>query len=148
MLEEKVFNDYKEALKGKDSVKSSILSFLRAQFMNLAVEKKKTKLEDGDCVTVIKKLVKQHQDSIEQFTKGVRLDLADKEAKELQILKAYLPEELSSDEINKVIEEVIRETQAQGAKDMSRVMKEVMNKVSGKADNKLVSDSVRKRLSQ
>jgi uncharacterized protein YqeY len=148
MLEEKIFNDYKEAMKSKDTLKSSVLSFLRAQLLNLAVEKKKNKLEDAEVFTVIKKLIKQRQDSIEQFTKGNRPELAEKEAKELEMLKAYLPAELSRDEIGKIIDTVIAETGAAGMKDMGKVMKEVTAKAAGKADGKLVSDSVREKLSK
>ncbi len=148
MLEEKIFNDYKEAMKNRDTLKSSVLSFLRAQLLNLAVEKKKNKLEDAEVFAVIKKLIKQRQDSVEQFTKGNRPELAEKETKELEMLKAYLPPELSRDEINKIIDAVIAESGAAGMKDMGKVIKEVSARVIGKADGKLVSDLVREKLSQ
>ncbi len=147
MLEEKIFNDYKDALKSKDIVKSSILSFLRSQMMNAALEKKKDKLDDNDTVVVIRKQIKQHQDSIEQFKTGGRQDLVNKEIRELEILKVYIPEELSSDALKNVIAEVVLVLQASGMKDMGRVMKEVMVKTAGKADSKLISDLVRERLS-
>jgi uncharacterized protein len=145
-LEEKIFNDYKEAMKSRDTLKSSVLSFLRAAMMNAALEKKKNNLDDSDAVSVIKKQVKQRQDSIEQFQKGNRQDLADKEIKELGILKAYLPEELSGDEIKKIIEEIVLAIAASGIKDMGRVMKEVNAKAAGRADGKLISDLVKERL--
>ncbi len=148
MLEEKIYNDYKEAMKNRDTLKSSLLSFLRAAMMNVAIEKKKKNLDDNDVIAVIKKQVKQHQDSIEQFQKGNRQDLADKEIKELGILKSYLPEELASDEVKKIIEEIVLSTAASGMKDMGRVMKEVTVRIAGKADSKLVSDLVRERLSK
>jgi len=103
MLEEKILSDYKEAMKSRDSLKSSVLSFLRADMINVALSKKKKALDDSEAISVIKKQIKQHQDSIEQFTKGERLEMAEKEKKELEILKAYLPPELSSDEIKKSI---------------------------------------------
>jgi len=148
MLEEKIFNDYKEAMKNRDTLKSSVLSFLRAAMMNTAIEKKKKNLDDNDAIAVIKKQIKQRQDSIEQFQKGNRQDLADKESKELEILKSYLPAELSSDEIKKIIEDAILSTGASGIKDMGKVMKEVTAKIAGRADGKLVSDLVRERLSK
>ena len=148
MLEEKILNDYKEAMKGRDALKSSVLSFLRAEMINLAFAKKKKILEDNDVIAVIRKQIKQRQDSIEQFTKGNRLDLADKESKELEILKAYLPLELPAEEIKKIIEEAVVLTAAQDMKDMGRVMKEVGVKIAGRADGKLVSDLVRSRLSK
>jgi len=146
MLEDKLMNDYKEAMKAKDALKSSVLSFLRAEMINVAMSKKKNKLDDPDAVSVIRKQIKARQDSIEQFTKGARQDLADKEKKELEILKAYLPPELPEAEIKKIIEEAVSTTAAQGMKDMGKVMKEVSARIAGKADAKLVSDLVKQRL--
>lgn len=148
MLEEKILNDYKEAMKSRDSVRSSVLSFLRAELMNVAISKKKKLLDDNDVVAVIKKQVKQHQDSVEQFRKGNRIDLAEKEERELQILKTYLPPELSADEIKKMIEETVVLISASSIKDMGRAMKEITAKISGRADAKLVSELVRERLSK
>jgi len=147
MLNEKIFNDYKEAMKARDSLKSSVLSFLRSDMLNLATAKKKDKLDDLEIVTVIKKQIKQRQDSIEQFTKGARLEMADKEKKELDILKNYLPPELSVEEIKRLIEEVVITIGANGVKDMGRLMKELTQKTAGKADGRLVSDLVKQRLS-
>jgi len=147
MLNDKVFNDYKEAMKARDSLKSSVLSFLRSDMLNLATAKKKDKLDDLEIVTVIKKQIKQRQDSIEQFTKGARLEMAEKEKKELDILKNYLPPELSAEEIKRLIEEVIIAIGATGVKDMGRLMKELTQKTAGKTDGRLVSDLVKQRLS-
>ena len=148
MLEGKIFNDYKEAMKNKDTVKSSTLSFLRAEVINVAIEKKEKALDDNGVIVVIKKQIKQRRDSIEQFQKGNRQDLADRETKELEILKSYLPPELPLEEIKKIIEEAVALTSAQDMKDMGKVMKEVTAKIAGKADGKLVSDLVRERLSK
>jgi uncharacterized protein YqeY len=147
-LEEKILSDYKEAMKARDQLKSSVLNFLRADLMNVAVSKKKAKLDDGEVIPVIKKQIKQRQDSIEQFTKGGRSEMAQKETQEMQILKKYLPPELSLDEIKKIIEEAISVTGACGMKDMGKLMKEVNAKVAGQADGKLISDLVRERLSK
>lgn len=146
MLEQRILEEYKEAMKNKDNLKSQTLSFLRAQFMNAALEKKKNSLDDNEVITVIRKQIKQRQDSIEQFTKGNRQDLAEKETKELAILKLYLPQELSSEEIKKIVEEAVLQTGALSIKDMGKVMKEVTAKIEGKADGKLVSDLVKERL--
>jgi uncharacterized protein YqeY len=148
MLEEKILNDYKEAMKNRDAIKSSCLSFLRAEMVNVAIEKRKKLLDDNEVIAVIKKQIKQHQDSIEQFKKGERLDLVDKETKELGILKAYLPPELASEEIKKIIEEAIAITGAKDMKDMGRVMKEASAKIAGRAEGKLVSDLVKERLTK
>ncbi|MFA5115953.1 MAG: GatB/YqeY domain-containing protein [Candidatus Omnitrophota bacterium] len=147
MLEEKILSDYKEAMKAKDSLRSSALSFLRAQMMNAAIDKKKKDLDDVEAIAVIKKQIKQRQDSIEQFTKGSRMDLVEKETRELQILKSYLPPELGEEEIKKIIEEAVAQLGASGMKDMGKVMKEANAKIAGQADGKLVSDLVRQRLS-
>jgi uncharacterized protein YqeY len=148
MLEEKILNDYKEAMKNRDTAKSSTLSFLRAEMMNVAIAKRKKTLDDNDVISIIQKQIKQHQDSIEQFKKGSRQDLIDKETRELEILKSYLPPQLSCDEIKKIIEEAVVSTGALGMKDMGKVMKEVTAKIAQGADGKLVSDLVRERLSQ
>lgn len=148
MLEEKIFKDYQQALKNRDTIRSSTLSFLRSDMANALIEKRKKNLDDSDIIRLIKKQIKQHQDSIEQFKKGNRGDLVDKETKELEILKSYLPEELSLDAVKKIIEEVIAEIQTVGPKDMGFVMKEVMAKIAGRADGKLVSDLVKVRLTK
>jgi len=147
MLAEKIFDDYKEAMKARDTLKSSVLSFLRADMLNLATAKKKDKLDDAEIITVIKKQIKQRQDSIEQFTKGGRLEAAEKEKKELEILKGYLPAQMPVEEIKRLIEEAVAATGASGMKDMGRLMKELTVKIAGGADGKLVSDLVRQRLS-
>ncbi len=143
MLEEKLLNDFKEAMKNKETARVSTLSFLRAQISYTALEKKKKNLDDNECLSVIKRLIKQHQDSIEQFRLGNRNDLVEKETKELGILRSYLPPEISVDEVKKVIEAVVVEIQPLGMKDMGCVMKEVLARLAGSTDNKLVSDLVK-----
>jgi hypothetical protein len=147
MLEEKILNDYKDAMKSRDSLKTSVLSCLRAEFMNAAIAKKKDKLDDNDIIGIIKKQMKQRDDSIEAFTKGNRPELADKEKKELDLLKVYLPAQMSAEEVRKVVDGVIASTGAVSIKDMGKVMKEVNTIVAGKADGKLISDLVRQKLS-
>ncbi|MBU1125163.1 MAG: GatB/YqeY domain-containing protein [Candidatus Omnitrophica bacterium] len=147
MLEEKLLEDCKVAMKQRDSLKTSVLRFLRAGLLNVAVEKNKKTLDDAEVIAVIKKQIKQRQDSIEQFTKGNRLEMAEKEAKEMVILKTYLPAELPVEEIKAIIQEVVTTVSAQGLKDMGKVMKEVNTKIAGRADGKVVSDLVRVRLS-
>jgi uncharacterized protein len=145
-LEEKILNDFKEAMKSRDALKVSVLSFLRSQLSYLVLEKKKKTLDDPDCIGAIKKLIKQHQDSIEQFNSGNRADLADKEAKELEILKAYLPQEMSVDDLKKIVDEEIISSGAIGIKDMGKVIKAVMAKTAGAADGKMVSEMVKEKL--
>ncbi len=147
MLDEKIFNDYKEAMKARDTLKSSVLSFLRADMLNLATAKKKERLDDAEVTVVIRKQIKQRQDSIAQFSSGGKLEAAEKEKKEAEILKSYLPAELPVDQIKALIEEAIIATGSSGIKDMGRLMKELTVKISGQADGKLVSDLVKQRLS-
>ncbi len=146
MLEEKIFNDYKQALKSKDAIKNSVLNFLRAEIMNVAIAKKKPKIDDSEITAVIRKQIKERQDSIEQFEKGNRQDLADKEAREIEVLKDYLPLDMPIDEIKKIVEEAVVLTGAVNMKDMGKVMKEVTAKVAGRADGRIVSDLVKERL--
>lgn len=148
MLEERIDKDFVQAMKDKDKVKSSVVSFLRAQLKNHRINNRLEKLADTDVVSVLKKQIKQRQDSIEQFQSGGRQDLVDKESAELAILKSYLPQEMSEAELQGIVSEAIKETGASGVKDMGKVMKAVMAKAAGKADNKLVSDLVKKALSQ
>jgi len=145
-LEEKILKDYQQAMKQRDTVKSSVLSFLRASLSNFAIEKSKEKLDDADVITVIKRHIKQCQDSIEQFKAGKREELAKKETQELSILKSYLPVQLNAEEIKKIIDKVISESGATSIKEMGKVMKEVMVEVSGRADGKQVSQLVKDRL--
>ena len=146
MLEEKIFSDYKEALKSKDSLRSSVLSFLRAELKNVAMSKNRDLLDDADCIAVIKKQIKRREDSIQQFRQGNRPDLADKEEKESLILKDYLPPQLSAADLSRIIEESITSLGASGLKDMGRVMKEVTSRTGASADARQVSEMVRIRL--
>lgn len=146
MLEEQLQKDYIQAMKDRDTVKASTVNFLRAQLKNVCIEKRSETLEDKDVVAVIKKQIKQRQDSIEQYQKGGRMDLADKETAEMTILKSYLPEELSEQAVQQFIEQAIRETGAQSIKDMGNVIKAVAAKAQGRADNRVVSEFVKKAL--
>jgi len=146
MLEDKIMADYKESMKARDHLRTQTISFLRSEMQYCAIDKKKEKLDDADVVVVLKKLVKQRQDSIAQFEKGQRMDLVSKEKAELEILKSYLPAELSEGELIRIIDETVQSLGAVTMKDMGRVMKEVMAKTQGRADSKLASDLVRKKL--
>lgn len=147
MLEEKILGDYKQAMKDKDALKVSVLSFLRASLKNTAIDKRKDALSDEEVIAVIKKQVKQRQDSIEQFKQGGRLDLYEKETKEKEVLESYLPAQLSEGEIRAIIAEVIASLGgAVSITEMGKVMKEVMAKAGSAADGKLVSSLVREAL--
>ena len=147
-LEQQIDKDYIQAMKDRDSARSSALSFLRSQIKYARIELKTEQVPDPDVISVVKKQIKQRQDSIEQFKQGGRADLVEKEEKELAILKSYLPAEMSADEIKSIIKETIKATGASSIKDMGRVMKEAGVKLAGRADNKQVSELVKAELSQ
>jgi uncharacterized protein YqeY len=147
-LEQQIDKDYIQAMKDRDSVRSSALSFLRSQIKYARIELKTEHVPDQDVIAVVKKQIKQRQDSIDQFKQGGRADLVEKEEKELAILKGYLPAEMSADEIKSIIKETIKATGASSIKDMGRVMKEAGVKLAGRADNKQVSELVKAELSQ
>ncbi|MCA9400330.1 MAG: GatB/YqeY domain-containing protein [Candidatus Omnitrophica bacterium] len=148
MLFDQISSDYISAMKAKDSTRSATLNFLRAQLKNVIIEKRADKLDDPDVISVIKKQVKQRQDSIEQYKAGGREDLVQKEQAELEILQSYLPEEMSDENLEEIVASAITETQAGSMKDMGKVIKLVMEKTSGQADNKRISESVKFKLSQ
>jgi len=147
MLIEKIEMDLKNAQKSKDQIKVSTLRLLKSAIGYLAIEKKDD-LKDDDIIAVIKKQVKQRKDSIEVFKKGNREDLAQKEESELEILKAYLPEEIAPEALGAIIDEAINETGASTPKDMGMVMKAVMAKTKGSADGKAVSSIVNEKLNK
>jgi hypothetical protein len=142
MLQEKIAADMKEALRAKDAARLSTLRMLKSAVEYYKIEKKQEKLADVDVVTVIKKQVKQRQDSIEGFEKGGRADLVEKEKAELAVLKSYLPEEIPQDQLEEIVKAVIAEVGATTKTDMGKVMKAVQAKVAGRADNRLVSQIV------
>ncbi len=146
MLEKQISADYIQAMKAKDKDRVAVLSFLRAQIKNVLIDKRVEALDDAEVIAVIKKQVKQRQDSISQYRSGGREDLAAKEQMELDILKTYLPQEMSADEVEALIAQAVAQVGAAGMKDMGAVMKAMGPLTAGKADNKLVSELVRKKL--
>ncbi|MBF0486080.1 MAG: GatB/YqeY domain-containing protein [Candidatus Omnitrophica bacterium] len=145
-LEQKINQDYIQAMKDKNQQKSGALNYLRAMIKQVKVDKRLEAVDDNEVIAVIKKQIKQRQDSIEQFEKGNRQDLADKEKLEVEIMKVYLPLEMSADEIKAVITAVVEELKASSMKDMGAVMKAVREKAGSRADGKLVSELVKERL--
>jgi uncharacterized protein YqeY len=135
-----------EAMRQRETVRLSALRMLKAAFMNKSIEKKHD-LDDAEARQVVAALVKQRRDSIEQFTKGGRQDLADKEAAEIVVLEAYLPAAADSATVDAAVAAAIAETGASSPKDMGRVMKAVMAKLAGQnVDGKSVNELVRKHL--
>lgn len=146
MLEERINNDLKEALKAKDELRASCLRMLKTQLKNKSVEKMRP-LTDEEAIAVISSMVKKGKEAIEEFRKGNREDLAAKEELEIKILQQYLPEMATEEEIERVVREVIDELGAKGPKDMGKVMKGAMAKLGGRADGKIVSEVAKRSLS-
>jgi uncharacterized protein len=148
-LTERIDSDLKTAMREKNATKLGVLRMLKAAITNAAIEKggADSKLTDTDATQVIRKQVKQRQDSIESFEKGGRAELAAKEKEELSILQSYLPQAMSADEVSKVVRETIAEVGASSKAQMGVVMKAVQAKVAGRADGKTLSAEVQKQLS-
>lgn len=144
-LREDINKDITAALKAGEKEKLSTLRMLLSAVKYKEVDAKR-QLNDEEVIGVISTLIKQRNDSIEQFTKGGREDLAEKEKKEAEVLKGYLPPQLSEAEIRDIVKKAAAETGASGAKDMGKLMKAVMPHVKGKADGKLVNDIVKEVL--
>ena len=142
MLIERLEKDLKEAMRQKEATRLSVIRMLKTAINNRMIEKKVNALEDGDVIALVRKDVKQHRDSIEQFTKGGREDLVKKEKVELEILKSYLPKEASPEEIKAAVKKAIEETGASGKKDFGKVMKAAMEKLKGACDGKALSSAV------
>jgi uncharacterized protein YqeY len=147
-LSERIDSDLKDAMRAKDTTRLSVLRMLKAALKNAAIEKSgaAAQLSDAEAAQVIRKQVKQRQDSIESFEKGGRAELAAKETEELSILRSYLPQQMSADELTKVVRETIAEVGATSRAQMGAVMKALQAKVAGRADGKTLSAEVQKQL--
>ncbi len=135
-----------DAMRKKETVRLSTLRMLKAALMNRDVEKGRA-LDEAEATSVVASLVKQRKDSIEQFTKGGRHDLAEKEAAEIAILESYLPAPADPGQVELAVTQAIAETGATSSKDIGRVMKAAMAALAGQmVDGKAVNDLVRRRL--
>ena len=144
-LRQDIHKDIAVAMKSGDKERLSTVRMLMSAIKYKEVDAHR-ELTDEETIAVISTLVKQRQDSIEQFTKGNRMDLVEKETKELEVLRTYLPPQLSETEVRDIIKKAVAETGAQGQKDMGKLMKVVMPQVKGKADGKIVNDIVKEVL--
>ena len=145
-LEERLVEEMKQAMRTNDKLRLSTIRMIRNSVKNKEIEQRK-KLDDGIILQVIQGMVRKGEESIEQFRTGGRMDLVEKEQQEIEILKSFLPQPLSQEEILRLIDKSIEETQSSSLKDIGKVMKSVMPKLEGKADGKLVNQLVRNRLS-
>ena len=147
-LPERIDADLKDAMRAKEATRLGVLRMLKSALKYAAIEKSgESQLDDAAASQVIRKQVKQRQDSIESFEKGGRPELAAKEKEELEILNAYLPKGLSADELAALVRETIAEVGATSKAQMGAVMKALQAKVAGRADRKTLSQEVQKQLS-
>jgi uncharacterized protein YqeY len=145
-LHDRLSEDLKRAMKDKDQLRMDVIRMMKAAIFNKELELKK-ELDDADMSRVMTMLVKQRRESVEQYQKANRVDLASKELKEIDIIQHYLPPALSSEDISRIVDAAIQETAAKGLKDMGVVMKVVMAKLIGQTiDGKLLSDLVKTKL--
>jgi uncharacterized protein YqeY len=145
-LQDKIQSDIAEAMRSKDSLKLGVLRMMKAAVMNKKVEKMK-ELDEPEVLAVFNSLVKQRKDSIDQFRKGGREELAQKEEAEIKVIESYLPAAASDDDVRRAIEEAIQETGAASMKDMGKVMKATQARLAGKTvDGARVSQMVKEKL--
>ena len=145
-LHDRLTEDLKLAMKARDQLRMDVIRMIKAAVLNKEVEIKKD-LDDAEMSRIMTTMIKQRKESVEQFEKGQRAELAAKERQEISIIEAYLPKALSPEELDRTVDAVIHESGAASAKDMGAVMKAVMARLAGQpVDGKQVSDLVRSKL--
>ena len=148
-LQQRVDSDLKDAMRAKNTTKLGVLRMLKSALKYAAIAKSgaEAELSEAEAAQVIRKQVKQRQDSIESFEKGGRAELVEKEKEELAILNGYLPQPMSAEEISKIVLETISEAGATSRAQMGAVMKALQTKVAGRVDGKALSAEVSRQLS-
>ena len=145
-LAEKIVADLTASMKAQDAARTSTLRMVKAAMMNRQIEKG-GQLDDDELAKLLRSLVKQRRDSIEQYEKAGRQELADKETAEIQVIETYLPQAVSREEVEAIVAEAIASTEATSMKDMGKVMKAAQAALSGKnADGRMVSEIVKSKL--
>lgn len=144
-LKGKLMEDLKTSMKSKDTIRKNTITMVRAAIKQIEVDER-IELEDEQILDIISKQVKEKRSAIEDFEKGERQDLVDLTQKEIELLLKYLPEQLTEEEIQKIVLETIDEVNAKSIKDIGLVMKSVMPKVKGKTDGNIVNKIVRNML--
>lgn len=144
-LKEQLANDLKEAMKAKDPIKKNVVTMIRAEIKQVEVDKR-VDLGDEGIIEIIARQVKQRRDALSEFEKGGREDLIEQAQQEIKILTGYLPEQLTEEEIQRLVKDAILEVGAQSMKDMGKIMAVLMPKTKGRADGKLVNEIVKKEL--
>jgi len=144
-LKKQIKGDLKISMKSGDNITRGVLRMLFSDIKNIEINERK-EIGDEKVIEIIKKNIKSRKDSIEQYTKGNREDLVSQEEKELKILEKYMPEQMSEDEIRKIVLEIINKSEAVNTSDFGRIMGAVMKEVGGNVDGNVVSKIVREEL--
>ena len=144
-LKQKLQEDLKSSMKNKDTVKKSVITLIRSSIKQYEVDNR-VELGDEEIIDLIAKQLKQTRDSREEFAKAGRDDLVSKAEAEIEVLKEYLPQQLSEEELNEIVISTISEVGATSMKDMKKIMTSIMPKVKGRADGKLINELVKKNL--
>ena len=145
-LRDRLIEEMKGAMKSRDDLRLSTIRLIRSAIKNREIELRR-EFEDSEIIEVIASMIKQRRESIRLFQKGGRVDLVEKEEKELAILLGFLPPQLERAELEELVLKAIAESGAQGSKDLGKVMKALASQVSGRADGKIVAEVVREKLS-
>ena len=145
MLKEKLMQDFKDAMRDKDELKKNTVMMIRAAILQVEKDTQK-ELDDNSITEIIAKELKKRKDSLEEIQKTDRQDMIDQVNSEIAIIKAYLPEELSEEELTSIINETIAEVGATSMKDMGKVMQAAKAKTTGRADGKTINEIVKKLL--
>lgn len=144
-MRERILNDIKEAMKAQDKELLSVIRMVKGA-MQLEEINLKRELNDDEVISVIQKQIKTRKESIEEFKKANRTDLVEKTSKEVEILNKYMPEQLSVEEVNKIINEAFELIKPTSMKDMGKIMSEINPKIKGKADMSYVSSTIKEKL--
>ena len=144
-LKQKLQEDLKSSMKNKDAIKKSVITLIRSSIKQYEVDNR-VELQDDEIVDLIAKQLKQTRDSREEFAKAGRDDLVSKAEAEIEVLKEYLPQQLSEEELNEIVISTISEVGATSMKDIKKIMTSIMPKVKGRADGKLINELVKKNL--
>jgi uncharacterized protein YqeY len=145
-IRERLDADLKDAMRSKEELKLSVIRMAKSAIKYKEVEDTNKVLDEDGILSVLTSMLKQRRDSIEQYRAGGRNDLAEKEEKELAIIQAYLPAQLSAEQLAAEVRQAIAEVKATGPKDMGQVMKVVTPKLKGKAEGKHISEEVKSQL--
>jgi uncharacterized protein len=145
-LQQKIDQDLKQAMIAKDQARLDAIRMLKSAIKYVAIEKPGAELTDADVMQVIQKQIKQRRESVDQFSKNGRADMAAKEEKEALLYESYLPKQISDAELDAAVQAVVKEIGASTKKDFGRAMKAVTDKLAGGADNKRISTALGKVL--